>query len=350
MDVRRVHLHAAPCLRTVILDVCSTNVTSIELPAQVVHLTVDCRRSSWTSPPVMNITGMDAVQRLTLQLNGDTSSILKYITKKRGAMKIDLCLDLYNIAPAKMDCVAKMICVLGSIAMFGKADMLQKLQLTYSDKPSYVDFAGRLPSVLSVCRDLLSLRLEVPYAIGLCDILSSVGRDLVHLAEFILCVKESTAIIDATMVAPCTLFTTGALRGVSLDFCGIDLTDEAVAFMVDVAVRRSTCNHRNQTTLKVEGSSVGARALDALSTSTALLGCKFSFYNYRLDHLTTYIVCRANTAVCTSNLRQLHFRESQPSCNKMCLLLCSTNTAVCTSNSDRCIFGNHNVELRETGF
>ena len=272
VDVRAVHLHAAPCLRVVLLNVCGTRVAHIQLPAQVAHLMVDSHRSMWSSPPPMFISGVDAVQRLTLELNGNTASILRHITEKRGAMKIDLRLDLHKICPAAMDRV------LGSIIRFGKADMLQRLQFTQPDRP-YIDVTRRLSSVLSVCRDLLSLRLELLSAIGLCEILTSVGHDLVHLVYFHLRVKALRDTIERPTVAPCMLLAQDehhrVLRVVFLDFPDIDLTDEAVALLVDAAVQRCEKNPRNVNTLKVEGSSVGVCAFAALSVWVTFVFCDF---------------------------------------------------------------------------
>ena len=277
LDVRRVHLHTAPCLRTVILKLCTPNMVHIQLPVQVVHLTVALGTGAPSKGCDMCITGVDAVQRLTLHLNCNTVFTLKHITEKHGAMKMDLRLDLSKITNACMDHVLK------SIARFGKAGMLEKLEVSISGRQTRViKSPGCLASVLSICRTLVSLRVEMSSAFGLCEILSSVGRDLVHLVDFALMwhrVKGSTAIIDAQTVAPCTLFAREVLRDVFLNFYENDLTDESVALMVRVAVQRSTDNHKNRTTLKVEGSSVGVHALNALSTATALLGCKFTFFN-----------------------------------------------------------------------
>ena len=69
------------------------------------------------------------------------------------------------------------------------------------------------------------------------------------------------------------------LKDVILDFPSIDLADDAVVLLVDVAVQRRARNPRNVTTIKVEWSSVRVHALAALARSSALAGCNFHFYD-----------------------------------------------------------------------
>ena len=205
---------------------------------------------------------MDCAQRLKLRLCRDENkaiSILQRIPEWPVSMKLDLQLDLFSMSIDAMESA------LECIALCGKA--LETLWLFKSGPLHYPD---RLPSVLSVCRGLVSLQLELsPSAIGLCEILTSVGRDLVHLVYFHLHVKALLDTVERPTVAPCMLLAQDehhrVLRVVFLDFPGIDLTDEAVALLVDAAVQRCEKNPRNVNTLKVEGSSVGVCSFAALS-------------------------------------------------------------------------------------
>ena len=283
--VQRVCLEAAQGLRNVMLEVCGTRVKHLQLPAQVLCVTLDLRRTMHTDgsgihPNQMSVSGVDCVQRLKLRLSlvhSKTVSLLKCIPDWPGIMKMDLHLDLFSMS------INAMQSALECIATCGQANTLGTLWLCESSRHHGefpVEIDHRLPSVLSVCRGLVSLQLELPSAIGLCEILTSVGRDLVNLVYFHLYVRESSATLEYQTVAPCMLLVHHrVLRVVFMDFPGTDLTDEAVALLMDVAVQRCVNNPRNVNTLKVEGSSVGVHAWTALAASTALPGCKFHFYN-----------------------------------------------------------------------
>jgi hypothetical protein len=175
------------------------------------------------------------------------------------------------------------VLVLKCIANGGKANTLETLWLGEgSSSQRCGEFPKALLSVLSVCRGLVSLRVDLPSASGLCEILTSVGRDLVNLEHFHLGVREASVTIEDQTIAPCMLLAPEQhrLRFVVLDFLGMDLSDRAVALLVDAAVQRCVNHPRNVHILKVEGSSVGVHALTALTACTTTLpGCKFHFYD-----------------------------------------------------------------------
>jgi hypothetical protein len=262
----------------------------VHLPSAVESVTLDMRRtvfaehalrSDGLAPNQMSISGLDGVQRLKLRMSNvesKTVSILQRIADWPGSMKLDLHLDIFSMSVGAMQRVVK------CIATGGKANTLETLWLGEGSSGQRCgEFPKCLPSVLSVCRGLVSLRVELPSATGLCAILTSVGRDLVNLKHFHLGVREASNVIEDQTIAPCMLLDPEhhrVLRFVVLDFLGIDLADRAVALLVDAAVQRCVNHPRNVHILKVEGSSIGVHALTALTASTtALPGCKFHFYD-----------------------------------------------------------------------
>ena len=271
-----VDLREAHGLRSVTLDVSHTPVTHLQMPVHVTSFRVDLQwtmRSPTTAdavhPHAMFVSGIGAVRQLRLHLDCNTVSILRHIPVARG-VALDLKVDTFDMSVAAVEDMQMSIRTYNSIGMLKRLDV-------YQDHHVAVESLSLLPSVLAFSWNLVSLLLEMPSATGVAPMLFNAAHYLVQLVEFGLTVRSSSSTFDVCAFALCARFAdpNRALRLLSLDVFDIDLTDEAVAFLVDVGVDRYMKNRRNITTLRVEGSSVGPETLKALATSVACPGFKF---------------------------------------------------------------------------
>ena len=280
-DVRHVCLHHMKCVDTLDLDIANTCMESVHIPDSVTTLVMDMRNVQCDAvfvPPTMRI-NRNGLRHMTLHLDAPTVGILSALPSSARPAAATLCLNLMLMLD--LSDREPMQRALAPITEYDATVVLKMLHLRYVGVT--LRESHRFTSTLGSWRSLVWLRLEMYTTLEksrVHAILSAVTDHLDCLLGFEFTLGDPNTTLCSDTLSPCIRFARpgGSVRNLILDFTGIRLMDLAVALVASTAVLRREYNADHTTTIRVQGSSVGAHGLRVLSSAVSAAGCVFYFH------------------------------------------------------------------------